>query len=232
MTRVLSAPEAFPDEYRLVLEKQLEMRPGDLPERAVRVRGRSSISGAVAGPTSWRWRRRHPHAKAHGFTITRAQADLANRRIRRLGLAERVQVFHADSSKDRFPDTYDLILGFEVTCHIADKTGVFGNISSALSPHGSVLLMDFVSNLRGAIVDGNVDIAISTQDEWIDVLTASSLVLDDIVDLSPQIANYVFDPDVEKNIAHFPEAARRSSATSPTWLSRCGRGGSATACSG
>ncbi|WP_441286885.1 SDR family NAD(P)-dependent oxidoreductase [Sorangium sp. KYC3313] len=229
MTRVLSAPEAFPDEYRLVLEKQLEMRRVIFRnERSESVRRVLDI-GCGCGTDLVEVARRHPHAKAHGFTITRAQADLANRRIRRIGLAERVQVFHADSSKDRFPDTYDLILGFEVTCHIADKTGVFGNISSALSPHGSVLLMDFVSNLRGAIVDGNVDIAISTQDEWIDVLTASSLVVDDIVDLSPQIANYVFDPDVEKNIAHFPEAARRSSrnfanmavSLREEWISYC-----------
>ncbi|WP_208452388.1 beta-ketoacyl synthase N-terminal-like domain-containing protein [Burkholderia gladioli] len=229
MTRVLSAPEAYPDEYRQVLDKQKEMRAVTFRhERFERV-GRVLDIGCGCGSDLIELALRHPALHADGFTITPAQAELGNRRIANLGIAERVRIRHADSSRDAFPHRYDLVIGFEVSCHIADKTALFSNIRRSLAPTGSILLMDFIANLRGSIVDDKVDIAISPQAEWANVLAEQGLVIDDLVDLSEGIANYVFDPDVERNIAHFPEAARRSSrnfanmavSLRQNWISYC-----------
>ncbi|OHX14652.1 hypothetical protein BI347_14895 [Chromobacterium sphagni] len=229
MTRVLSAPAVYADEYRRVLAKQIEMRRVIFRHERFESVRRALDIGCGCGTDIIELAKRHPHVTADGFTITPAQEALANRRIRGIGLQQRVRVMHADSSRDRFPAVYELIIGFEVSCHIADKVSLFRNIRAALAPTGSVLLMDFIANLRGSIVDSNVDIAISPEAEWLDLLADNGLLLDDLVDLSPEIANYVFDPDVEKNVANFPEAARRSSrnfanmaiSLREKWISYC-----------
>jgi len=229
MTRVLRSPRAFADEYRLILEKQIEMRQVIFSDENLdRVNTVMDI-GCGCATDIIEIVKHYPHIKADGFTITGAQAELAAKRIRSVGLSKQARVFHANSAKDAFPGVYDLILGFEVICHIADKNRLFENIRSSLSPSGRILLMDFMANLRGSIIDSNVDIAISTQQEWAELLAENSLVIDDLIDLSPQIANYVIDPNLEENIADFPEAAQRSSrnfanmavSLRSDWISYC-----------
>ncbi|HKX29676.1 MAG TPA: beta-ketoacyl synthase N-terminal-like domain-containing protein, partial [Blastocatellia bacterium] len=229
MTRVLRSPRVFADESRLILEKQIEMRQVLFSgENLDRVNTVLDI-GCGCATDIIEILKHYPHIKADGFTITKPQAELGNKRIRNVGLSQQARVFHANSAKDPFPGSYDLILGFEVTCHIADKNRLFENIRSSLSPTGRILLMDFIGNLRGSIIDSNVDIAISTQEEWAALLAENSLMIDDLIDVSPQIANYVIDPNLEENIADFPEAAQRSSrnfanmvvSLRSNWISYC-----------
>jgi acyl transferase domain-containing protein len=70
--------------------------------------------------------------------------------------------------------------------------------------------MDFIANLPGPIVDPNVEISISTKQDWIDILSKHSLVIDEIIDVSPQIANFLYDSEFEENTKNFPEVVRDS----------------------
>ena len=146
----------------------------------------------------------------HGYTITKAQADLGNQRIQGEKLQDRAEIFHADSSADPFPAVYELIFGIEVSCHIRDKQGLFSNIAQSLAKDGTLLLMDFIANLKGGIVDTNIEIAISTQEEWVQALSSQGLVIQSLIDVSGEIANFLHDPDSETHIAHLPDVVRAS----------------------
>ncbi len=171
----------------------------------------------------------YPHIQTHGYTITQDQANLGNKRIAKCNLSHQVKIFHKDSSKDKFPSRYDLVIGIEVSFHIRNKEGLFQNISSSLKKNGRILLMDFIVNLRGAIIDPNVEISIPTREEWIDLLARHQLIIDEIIDVSPEIANFLYDPEFEQNIKDFPKVAQdtyrnyanQSMAIDKGWISYC-----------
>ncbi|MFC9712838.1 SDR family NAD(P)-dependent oxidoreductase [Paenibacillus sp. NPDC056933] len=171
----------------------------------------------------------YPHISTHGFTITEAQAELGNRRIKQKGLRDRATIFCKDSSKDAFPDKYDLAIGIEVSFHIRNKHGLFSNISASLNKDGRLLLMDYICNLKGAIIDPKVEISIPTVQDWIELLSEHNLVIDEIIDVSPEIANFLYDPFVDQNTIGLPEVTRdtyrnyanQSKSLENGWISYC-----------
>ncbi|WP_429865112.1 SDR family NAD(P)-dependent oxidoreductase [Bacillus thuringiensis] len=171
----------------------------------------------------------YPHISTHGFTITEAQAKLGNCRIEQKGLKDRATIFCKDSSKDAFPDKYDLVIGIEVSFHIRNKHGLFSNISASLNKDGRLLLMDYICNLKGAIIDPKVEISIPTVQDWVELLSEHNLIIDEIIDVSPEIANFLYDPFVDQNTIGLPEVTRdtyrnyanQSKSLENGWISYC-----------
>jgi acyl carrier protein len=89
--------------------------------------------------------------------------------------------------------------------------------------------MDYIANLRGPITDPNVEISIPTRQDWIDILSKHYLVIDEIIDVSPQVANFLYDPDIQQNTANLPKVARdtfqnyanQSVSLEKEWISYC-----------
>ena len=165
----------------------------------------------------------------HGFTLTQAQAELGQQRIAELNLGSQAHIWHKDSSRDPFPAKYDLIIGIEVTFHIQNKAGLFHNIASSLHENGKVLLIDYIANLHGAIIDPQIEISIPTQKEWLDLLTEHHLIVDEIIDVSPQIANFLDDTEVKDNVKDLPRVvqdtyrsyANQAVSLTNGWVSYC-----------
>ncbi|QDS33254.1 beta-ketoacyl synthase N-terminal-like domain-containing protein [Brevibacillus brevis] len=229
MSRVILNPEKYPLEREMVREKQVEMRQVLFcKENFSRVQKVLDF-GCGHGTDVIQIAELYPHMETHGFTITKAQAELGNQRIAQKNLGARAKIFNKDSSKDAFPDLYDIIVGIEVSFHIRNKHGLFQNISSSLNEEGSVLLIDYIANTRGPIVDQNVEVSIPTVQEWIELLAEHQLVIDEIIDVSPQIANALHDPDVEQYIKHLPKAVQdlyintvnQSISLEQGWISYC-----------
>ncbi len=208
MTRALTDPANHPEHVAMVRARQDEMR------RVLfagvdfsRVRRVLDI-GCGYGTDVIRIAGQFLHVRADGFTIAKAQADLARARIVAKNVSGRVAVHHKDSAKDPFPGGADLAIGVEVTFHVHDKDGLFSNISRSLNEGGRLLLVDYIANLRGPIVDHDVSVHIPTLQGWVDMLSAHGLAVDEAVDVSLRIANFVHDPEADENIARMPDQAR------------------------
>lgn len=209
-SRYFISPESDPEVLKRVQDKQIEMRQVLFYQEDFRRLQRVLDFGCGHGTDVIRIAELYPHLETTGFTITLAQADLGNKRIAQKGLSSRATIFHADSSKNLFPAMYDLIFGIEVSFHIRDKFGLFKNIAGSLAPGGRLLLMDYFTNLRGAIVDTEIEISIPTVKEWVETLSHFGLLLDQWVDVSPQIANFLQDPEVEHNTLGQTEVVRKT----------------------
>ena len=229
MSRMFLNSEKFPAEMALVKDKQIEMRQVLFCKEDFKQINSVLDIGCGHGTDVIQIASLYPHIKAHGFTLTQDQADLGNQRIHEMALADRAKIVHADSSKDTFLSSYDLMIGIEVTFHIRNKRGLFRNMESSLHKNGRVLLMDYTANLRGPVVDPSVEISIPTRQDWIELLSGSNFLVDEIIDVSPQIANFLFDPEVEQNIRDLPEVAQntlrnyahQSMSLEKGWISYC-----------
>ena len=223
MSRVFLHPERYPAEAELMRDKQIELRQVLFCKQDwSTVRSLLDI-GCGHGTDVIQLAALFPHLRTHGYTITASQAALGNDRIAHRQLGDRAQIFHRDSTKVPFPDRYDSVIGIEVCCHIRDKDALFRNVTDHLHEGGSVLLMDFVANLRGAIYDPNLEIHIATAEDWIDVLSRHGLVVEEAIDVSPQVSNFLHDPEFEHNARQLPEvaqAALRNFANSSISLER------------
>ncbi|MES2946571.1 MAG: beta-ketoacyl synthase N-terminal-like domain-containing protein, partial [Pseudomonadota bacterium] len=142
---------------------------------------------------------RHPHLQLQGFTISAGQVEVGKRRIKRLGLGQRVQLQRSDSSAVPFPGLFDLIFGFEVTGLIADKEGLFNNIESHLAPGGLLVIADFVST-ADAIVNPATNSFTPSSAQWVDLLSTRRLRLVRSLDASADVADWLVDPSFESNI--------------------------------
>jgi acyl transferase domain-containing protein/enoyl-CoA hydratase/carnithine racemase/NAD(P)-dependent dehydrogenase (short-subunit alcohol dehydrogenase family)/acyl carrier protein len=142
-----------------------------------------------------------------GFTITADQARLGSQRILARNLDARVKIHHKDSAKDPFPGKYDLIFGIEVCPHVEDKTGLFRNIRNSLTAGGTVLLMDVIS-ARTSVDDRSIGLSVPTQEEWLDVISGFRFRIDQFIDVSPEIANFLYDPAVNEHVGNLPQAVR------------------------
>ena len=204
-TRVWLNRDAYPDEVDLIKRAQIEMRQVLFFGEDFRRIHRVLDFGCGHAADIIHLAEKYLHIQADGLTITKAQVDLGNQRIVDRQLDSRVTVLHRDSTKGSLPHRYDLIIGFEVSFHIQDKQALFGNLASALNRGGRILLMDYIVNLRGPLVDSNLQISIPTQAEWANLLSAERLVIEELIDVSPQIANFLHDPDFEQNIRGLPQ---------------------------
>ena len=229
MSKTYLDPEKYSAEAEYMKAKQVEMRQVLFCSEDFYKINRLFDIGCGHGTDIIQIAEAFPHIETKGFTITKAQAVLGNQRIMQKGLYSRVEIFHKDSTKDNFPGTFDLIIGIEVCCHIRERNALFGNISAALKNGGKVLLMDFISNLRGKIEDPGIEVSIATREEWLEVLSHNGMVIEEIIDVSPQIANFLYDPEYKENIKDLPEVvqaalqnfAHNSIALEKGWTSYC-----------
>ncbi|NOU17184.1 MAG: SDR family NAD(P)-dependent oxidoreductase [Bacteroidales bacterium] len=210
MSRAYLNPKKYPEDRRYIHEKQTEMR--QVLFCKVHFEKINSILdfGCGHGTDIIQIGTLFPHMQVHGFTITGNQANLGNQRIALKNLSSKVKIYHKDSTKDAFPSKYDLVFGIEVCPHIDDKAGLFKNICNSLNENGTILLMDVISNQKDAFVDPNVGMNIPSQEDWIKLISQFNLEIDEFIDVSPQISNFLYDPDVYSNVKRLPEAIQKT----------------------
>ena len=151
---------------------------------------------------------RHAHLSLHGYTISAEQASLGLRRARQAGVEDRVAIYHRDSAKSAFLTSYDLIFGIEVACHIRDKRALFANVGEHLREGRLLVLADFVSNAQFDIEHEEASSFLATRDRWADVLAQGGLRIVDCVDVSQQIANFLYDPAFDENLERVKRYSR------------------------
>ena len=149
--------------------------------------------------------KKYEHLSLSGYTISSEQATFGNEKAASYGLQEQVQVFNRDSTKVPFPHDCDLIYGIEVACHIKNKAALFANISDHLREDGMLVLADFVSNGEFAIEYDELSSYLVTQNEWVELLSKHQLKLVSCIDVSPEVANFLEEPDFDAHIAEIPQ---------------------------
>ncbi|MDO6526356.1 SDR family NAD(P)-dependent oxidoreductase [Motilimonas sp. 1_MG-2023] len=208
MSKLFLTPEAVPEFGLMAQDKMRELRQVLFCKENFNRIQRVFDFGCGNGTDVIQIAKAFPNVETCGYTITKAQAEVGNRRIAQMGLSERARIEHRDSGHDAFLVNNDLILGIEVSFHIRNKNNLFNSISTSLSSSGRVLLMDYIANLRGQIVDPSVEITIPTEDDWVELLSTHNLLIDEMIDVSQEIANFLYDPDLDRNTANVPQVAR------------------------
>ena len=143
---------------------------------------------------------RHPHLRCDGYTLSPKQVELGNRRAQGAGVQGRVSLYCRDSAEDEFPRQYDLVIGFEVAHYIRDKHKLFSHIDRHLNDGGRVVLADFMANTVSEIRHEPTNSFFNTVDQWCDLLAQYKLRVVDCVDVSQEMANFLHDPDAERNL--------------------------------
>ncbi|NEQ65701.1 MAG: SDR family NAD(P)-dependent oxidoreductase, partial [Symploca sp. SIO2D2] len=142
----------------------------------------------------------HPHLQLDGYTISSDQAKFATNQVTDYQLQDQIQIFNRDSSKDEFPDNYNLVFGFEVAHHIKNKSLLFSNISRHLQEDGLLVMADFIANGDVDIDHEETSSYFITKQHWIEQLSPNNLQLISAIDISQEIANYLYDPEFEENL--------------------------------
>lgn len=145
---------------------------------------------------------RHPHLTGAGYTIASKQAELGRERIRKAGLADRLEVYHRDSTKESFPGRFDLILSCEVLFHIQQKSAVLENVARHLTESGTFLVADCLTNTISEIDLPHLGLFTNTAAQLADLLAQHGLQVADCVDVGPEMGRFLDDPNFEKNLAY------------------------------
>nr|AVI26422.1 polyketide synthase [Candidatus Entotheonella serta] len=195
-------PEKHREHFELTLQKQHELK--SMLYRLVEFANVHRIFDIGCGYATdlIQLAKRHPQVRGWGFSISLKQVEFGQQRIQDEGLGERVQLSCNDSTKDPLPGLFDLIIGFEVVVHIADKQGVFGNMARHLSNNGTIVLADCVANTVTSINTSHIGQYTSTAEEYSDILAQNSLAIVDCVDVGPEISNFLYDPNYLENAAY------------------------------
>ncbi|MFB2977494.1 type I polyketide synthase [Microseira sp. BLCC-F43] len=143
---------------------------------------------------------KYEHLRLNGYTISSEQAKLGSAKVDEKQLQGRVKIFNRDSAKDEFPDHYDLVFGFEVAHHILDKKSLFANIGNHMNNQGYLVLADFISNSELSIDHQETSSYFITKSEWVDLLSEHQLQLVAAIDVSPEISNFLYDPEFEQSL--------------------------------
>jgi SAM-dependent methyltransferase len=143
----------------------------------------------------------NPDLVAEGYTLSERQTQIGNDRAARLGLGGRVRLFQRDSAKVPFPGLYDVVFGFEVSGLIADKEALFDNITGHLAPGGRLILAEVLATGGSSVDLPELSTYSATTDEFAALLARGRLRLMSCVDVSKPIANCLFDPAFEANLA-------------------------------
>ncbi|MGY0064533.1 beta-ketoacyl synthase N-terminal-like domain-containing protein [Streptomyces sp. LZ34] len=228
-SRVLLGLAEDPHDVEIVLERQREMRAVLFHDVPLDRMGAVLDFGCGPGDDVVDLATRCPRLLVHGATGDKAQAESAARRIEERGLAGRAAVFHTPGPDTPFPATYDLALGVEAVCRAEDQPSLLAQLDTALVDGGLVLLADYIARLRGDIVDRDLGFHVPSADRWVRLLARHRLVIEELVDLSPQIAHFLTDPEVARNTAGLPAEVRdawRSHTNQATslrrgWLNYC-----------
>jgi acyl transferase domain-containing protein/NADPH:quinone reductase-like Zn-dependent oxidoreductase/acyl carrier protein/SAM-dependent methyltransferase len=141
-----------------------------------------------------------PHLALDGYTISAEQANIGGERARRAHVSDRIGIYHRDSAKNPFPRKYDLIFGFEVAHHVRDKQALFSNIGEHLAEDGLLVLADFKSNSATDIDHEQSSSFFVVREKWVELLSKNNLKILDCVDVSQEIANFLYDPNFDSNL--------------------------------
>jgi malonyl CoA-acyl carrier protein transacylase len=202
----LAHPERYPQFVPLSRRAQEDMR--ELLFRHVDFSrcGKALDFGCGYGSDLLRLAARYPHVDFTGYTISSEQASIGGRKGEARGIADRVHIHHRDSSRDAFPGGLDLAFGFEVAHHIKDKPALFANLGKHLNDGGLLVLADFISNAEFPIEHAETSSYFVTKEEWVRLLSDNGLELVKGIDISPEAANYLNDPDFAKHLAEVERA--------------------------
>ncbi|MBT5414230.1 MAG: SDR family NAD(P)-dependent oxidoreductase, partial [Rhodospirillaceae bacterium] len=148
---------------------------------------------------------RNPGLVGRGFTIAPAQAAVAAERVAAAGLDGRVEILPRDSARDDMGGPYDLMLGFEVSFHVADKQGLFANIARNLAPNGDLLLIDCIAETAAEIAVPEIGQYTPTATQFAEILATHGLAVVAAEDASGGIANFLHDPDFERHLDELHE---------------------------
>lgn len=143
---------------------------------------------------------KYSHLHLDGYSISRNQIDIAQQKINKKNLNKQITVFNRDSVNDPFPNHYDVVLGFEVVCHINNKKDLFSNIASHMKPHAKIILSDFMANTAFAIDYEKIGSHLAKRAEWVEFLSANHLQLIECIDMSHEVVNFLTDYDFDKNL--------------------------------
>lgn len=200
-TRTFREPEKYREHYDLTLRRQREMRevffaPVDF-SRAKRVLD----FGCGFATDVITLAKKHPHLEAVGYTVSPEQAKAGQSRVREQRLDGRVTVYNRDSGRDEFPGLFDVIFGVEVAHHIEDKEALFGNIGRNLRPGGHLLLVESVANTLAPINLPHIGSYTTPKAEYAAILARHQLRIDEVIDVSQEIANFMEDPHLDATLA-------------------------------
>ncbi len=194
------SPEEYPEQAHALIDAQRLTRAVLFRNTDLSACNNVLDFGCGHGSDLIRLAEKNGHLKLKGFTISPDQAELGNKVAAERGVQNRVTILNCDSSKDEFPPGNDLILGFEVACHIQNKEALFGNIDRNLRDGGQLLLADFISRAEFEIAHLETSSYLVTLDEWVDLFSRNHLVVKDHIDISQPVANFFYDPEGEKKL--------------------------------
>ncbi len=154
----------------------------------------------------------HPHIQGHGLTIDQDEARFAAELIRRKGLSARIQIHARDNAAHDYDTGYDLAYSIQVMHFIPEvetKRTLFRKIATALRPEGALLMAEFVCLLSKPIRDATLGTTVHTAREWADVLADAGLLIEEVIDASSGIINFLHDPDLDRHTAGLDESKQR-----------------------
>lgn len=153
----------------------------------------------------------YSHLQLFGYNITPEQIELGNQRIQAAGCQDRIGLYHRNSALDPFPAFVDLVLSFQVIHHMQDKSGVFANIGKYLNNGGIMVAAEILSNLPSLPIEESESSAyFSTRTEWAKLLSQNNLRVVEAVDVSTEIANFLYDANFESNFKSLDKNYDRS----------------------
>jgi len=212
-TSTMQNPAAHPEHHQLMLDKQREMRTvAFAPVDFSQVRRILDI-GCGLGTDLIMLAEAHPRIHGVGHTLSPAQAQAANQRIDERGLAARLSVHCRDSASEPFPGKFELIFGFEVAHHIADKDALFANIAAALAPGGHLILADTIAGTVAPVELAAVGSYTLPRHDYAHLFARHGLEIITCVDLSADIANFLIDPQLDNMLASEAAAAEQLGRT-------------------
>ena len=199
---------------------QLELRATAFRYHDLRTSSRVLDFGCGMGTDLMELATLYPQLKLDGYTISGAQAQYGQRKAAERGVADRVTIHHRDSTKDEFPHTYDMAFAFEVVHHILDKDALFAHLSRHIREGGHICFADFISNDTSSIDHKESSSFFIRAQDWVELYSKHGFRVDDVVDISHNVASYLYDPDFETILAAQKTEASRASLISYDRLGR------------
>lgn len=204
--KIFARPQDHLDAVKLVQEKQVEMRQALFRHVDFSSCQRALDFGCGFSTDILHLAKQHANLTLDGYTISPEQAEVGRQRIEAQGLKSRVSVHCRDSAKDPFPGQYDVVFGFEVAHHIKDKAALFANIGEHLKPGGTLVLADFISHVAFEIEHDASSSFFLMVEQWTELLSAQGLKVQDVLDISRQISNFLHDPEFDTHLEQMRKA--------------------------
>lgn len=193
-------PQKYQEHVQLALNAQKEMRDVLFTKVDFSSCAKVLDFGCGYGSDLIALAEKYEHLELSGYTIASEQAKIATRKVHDRHLQDRIRIFNRDSSKDEFPDQYDLVFGFEVAHHIKNKHALFSNVGKHLGDSSFLVLADFISNTAFPIEHHETSSYFITKEEWVEQLSENHLKVIDCIDVSHEVANFLYDPNFQENL--------------------------------